>query len=504
MMKKKIFRIISCIITCCLTIFILCGLTDLLERKSSEQKYYDFFNQEQDFDVLFMGTSHVINAVFPMELWNDYGIVSYNFGGHANQMATTYWVMRNALEKTTPKVIVIDCYSIEGQYKTFEKFSYTHLSLDAFPLSITKIKAIWDLLDDPILEADTKMGKADESDEPRTKIGLLWDYSLYHYRWSEIFKDDFVPVVLHEKGAESRIGVVRGELNRISPDDKLAPGTTGDIYLRKAIEECQSRGIDVLLTYIPFPALEEDQRTANYIYDVAREYGVNYINFLDENLIDFQTDLVDEVSHLNPSGARKVTNYLGEYLANHYSVPDRRNDSVYSRWDIDYEEYVSLKDDNIKKSEDVYDYLMMLSGDDVQIAMDIRNKDIFKNAWADNLLANIGVDITQINDDTDFILVGNRGASAVVLDNYIEDGKSISTELGEVSIYRDTEGIHHDGEKGYFGLYLNGEENLIGNINDDTSLQINVFRNNELVDSVRFIYYVNPETLDLTTIAINR
>ena len=80
-MSKNLLRVVSCIVTLCVTIGLLCPLTDLMERKSSDQKYESFFQQEQDFDVLFMGTSHVINAIFPMELWNDYGVVSYNFGG---------------------------------------------------------------------------------------------------------------------------------------------------------------------------------------------------------------------------------------------------------------------------------------------------------------------------------------------------------------------------------------------------------------------------------------
>jgi hypothetical protein len=62
-----------------------------MERKASDFKYANFFEQDEDFDVLFFGTSHVINGIFPMELWNEYGIVSYNFGGHGNEIATSYW-----------------------------------------------------------------------------------------------------------------------------------------------------------------------------------------------------------------------------------------------------------------------------------------------------------------------------------------------------------------------------------------------------------------------------
>lgn len=161
----------------------------------------------------------------------------------------------------------------------FRHFSYVHLSLDTFPLSCNKIKAIWDLLDDPVLEQDIADGKARTSAEPRTKIGLLWDYSVYHSRWNEINQNDFEPASTYEKGAESRIGVRSTQLNRINKDEKILPGSTGDIYLRRMIEDCQDRGIEVVLTYLPFSAAPVQQMTANYIYDIAEEYNVGYINF---------------------------------------------------------------------------------------------------------------------------------------------------------------------------------------------------------------------------------
>lgn len=45
------------------------------------------------------------------------------------------------------------------------------------------------------------------------------------------------------------------------------------------IEDCQDRGIEVVLTYLPFSAAPVQQMTANYIYDIAEEYNVGYINF---------------------------------------------------------------------------------------------------------------------------------------------------------------------------------------------------------------------------------
>ena len=411
--------------------------------------------------------------MFPMRLWNEYGIVSYNFGGHDNRMPTTYWVMKNALEYTDPKVVVIDCAELSSEYKCSEAFSCVHLSLDAFPLNVTKVRAVWDLLDDPIYEEAIANGTASQSDEPRTKIGLLWDYSVYHSRWPEIGRSDFVPDITYEKGAESRIAVTRGQMEKIPSDQKMESGTTGDRYLRKMIEECQDRGIEVLLTYLPFLAVEHLQMEANHVYDLAEEYGVNYINFLDMDIVNFQTDLYDK-SHVNPSGARKITDYLGEYLISNYEIADQRQNEEYSFWYEDYNEYLALENRNITTCEDIEAYLMLLAEDNVDITID------------------------------DFIIIRNGGEEAVVINDLREHGKAAVTKLGEAQIFYDVDGGSHDGETGYFGLYLDGEELLQGNMNDGTSMLVNVKRNSVEVDTAKFVCVVDSESTGVITISVNR
>lgn len=417
-MKRTFRNIISCIMAICLTVSMLKYMTDLMERKASDEKYQDFFDQKEDFDVLFFGTSHVLNGVYPMELWNDYGMVSYNFGGHSNQIATTYWVMKNALDYTTPDLVVIDCTSIAANTKGTDIFSYLHLSLDAFPLSITKVRAVWDLLDDPGLDEMIRNGTARESDEPRTKIGLLWDYSVYHSRWNDIDEDDFEVSESREKGAESRIDVTPGALNKISPACKFEGDSVGIDYLYKTINECQSRGIEVLLIYLPFPADEGRQMEANRVYDIAAECKVNYINFLDMDIVDYKTDCYDADSHLNPSGARKVTEYLGRYITENYNIDDQRENEKYLSWFEDYEEYEELKRDNLQEEESLLNYLMLLYDEQVNVVIDIYNADILNDQTCLDVLANLGVDVKEVGTNTKSIIVQNGGESALVLDDF--------------------------------------------------------------------------------------
>ena len=398
-MKKRLVRIMGCIITVVLTVSLLGIMTNIVERKASYIKYVDFFEEKENFDVLFLGSSHVINGIYPMELWNDHGIVSYNCGGHSNQLGTSYWVMENLFDYTTPRVVVIDCLGLENNRKCSGAFSYLHMSLDAFPLTPTKVRAVWDLLDDPVVDEMIANGTV-EKGEPRTKMGLLWNYSVYHSRWNELTQRDFSPTPSKEKGAEFRIAVTNCEYNALDREQKIEGGTLAEQYLRKMIEECHSRGIEVLLINIPFPAKEEEYQAANYAYDIADEYGINYINFFDMAMIDGNTDFFDATGHMNPSGARKITGYLGDYLVQNYNLTDRRDDESYAGWNADYLEYTELKDENFRTQEDLASYFVLLYGDNVDASIEVSDISILQNENIAGLLANAGIEKGEIVIDT--------------------------------------------------------------------------------------------------------
>ena len=195
-------------------------LSWIVERKDSYRKYEPFYQQEENFDVLFIGQSHVLNGIFPMELWNEYGIVSYNMAGHGNRLATTYWVMKNALDYTQPKLIVVDCGMLAQEDKT-GLAEQVHLSLDHFPLSENKIAAIEDLFP-----------------EDDTKWDFLWKFSTYHNRWNTLTSEDYEPTLNIEKGAESRINVaIPAKTRYFESTFKTEGDTMGVQYLEKIIHD---------------------------------------------------------------------------------------------------------------------------------------------------------------------------------------------------------------------------------------------------------------------------
>ena len=76
---------------------------------------------------------------------------------------------------------------------------------------------------------------------------------------------------------------------------------------------------------------------------LAKKYEVPY---LDLNLelkqqINWKTDTVDGGKHLNDKGAEKVSVYMGNYMTEHFSLPDHRGESAYSSWNQDYQTYAN-------------------------------------------------------------------------------------------------------------------------------------------------------------------
>ena len=380
-----------------LLILVLSWISSVFERKAGDYKYRSFYEESDRIDVLLMGSSHIMNAVFPMELWHDHGITSYNFGGHNNYMPISYWTLKNALDYADPEVVVIDCYGLEHMEKVGDNPDFVHQSLDDVPFSINKVKAVVDLSNDPYgwgLSRREPGTQESISDRIETETSFLWDFSLYHERWREVDEYDFEPPASYEFGAESRILV--SEAGEIVPNagGRLDGETTGTEYLRKMIDECRDRGIEVVLVFLPFPVTEEETwDSVNTLHDLADECSVDLIDYQELGIVDFATDCYDKNSHMNPSGALKITNHLGTYLEG-LGVADHRGDEAYAYWDNEYELYDETKALRLGMTEDLNTHLMLLSDPEYEYDISVGDARIYEDPATLALMNNSGVAIS--------------------------------------------------------------------------------------------------------------
>lgn len=384
--KQKLFTLLKNIVFTAGMFLICLWLGFVFSRKEAYTRYSPFFEQKENYDVLFLGTSHVQFGVLPMELWDRYGMVSYNLSGNANQIATSYWVLENALDYTTPKLVVMDVSKI-GENVKVHSTEKLHDVLDCFPLTFTKLRTISDLF-----YPDAVDKKGNNIYDKRWEF--IWALQLYHNRWTELTKEDFKPEVSVEKGAARSTMIADSvEYQLIPQNDAMEENTVAQEYLCRMIEDCQKRGIEVLLIYIPFAAGDDLQRAANSVNEISEKYGVDYINFMyEENLINYLVDFKDSSltnGHLNLSGARKLTDYLGSYITEKYAIPDHRQDADFSEWHCDYALYREKLNERIKNQGSLDRYLIILTDKTLEVTISLRQDDILlKNEKYKQLIDN--------------------------------------------------------------------------------------------------------------------
>jgi len=380
MKRKHILRTLEALLFCIVLAVCVAAATNVLERKQSISRFKPFFDKAKEHEVLFVGDSHMVNAVFPMELWEKYGITAYNISSYGNTIPVSYWTLVNALDYASPKVVVVGIKDVDKNIKLTGSSSDAHTAFDCYPISRNKIRAIEDLMNDP--EAMDDVGNR--------YMDMKWEYYFtlgkYHSRWNELGESDFRIEPDEQKGGAMAIGVaVPQDYDLIDPDRAVDEYGWGFEYIRRIIEECQQREIEVLLTFLPFPSDADDQMAANTVSSIAEEYGVSFIDFVSlDQVVDYNTDCFDPSSHLNPSGAQKVTDYLGRYLIDHYDVEDRRGDARYSGWNEDYQAYLAYKASHIRVQDKLENLLMLLHDDSFSACIAVRPQ--AELYWNDQLL----------------------------------------------------------------------------------------------------------------------
>ncbi|MCR4808049.1 MAG: SGNH/GDSL hydrolase family protein [Lachnospiraceae bacterium] len=276
------------------------------------QEYYPVC---KDTDVIFVGSSTVHSGIDPRILKSEQGISAYLRANASQPMWITYYMIEDALRWHTPELVCIDTTFIKYGDDFVEEPS-TRKALDGMRMSPSKINAI-----------RASMG------EDEKMADYIMPLFRFHSRWKELTLDDFRYAYYNKPVT----------VNGFLPDEEVEPAVPGDLvytregdttlssrnveYLRKAIELCKSKGIQVMVFKTPAHSENWSRDYDDQINEIVKEYNLSYINFDDKNDeigLDYSTDTPDGGSHLNTSGAAKFTKYLGEYIRNNFTVSDRR------------------------------------------------------------------------------------------------------------------------------------------------------------------------------------
>ncbi len=299
----------------------------------------DYYKEEKNHDVIFIGDCEVYENFSPIELWEKYGINSYIRGSAQQLIWQSYYLLEETLKYEKPKVVVFNVLSMK--YDQPQKEAYNRMTLDGMKMSSPKLNSI----------------KASMLEDEKL-IEYLFPLLRYHSRWSELTKEDFQYLFQKDKlfhsGYYMRVDV-KPATN--TPKGKKLPnyqfGENSYYYLDRMVELCKKNNIELVLIKAPslYPYWYDEWEVQMEEY--SQKHGLKYINFLeltDEAGIDFNKDTYDAGLHLNVTGAEKLADYFGKILVDNYQLTDGRKDEKLNKiWQKKIDFYNLMKENQYKE-----------------------------------------------------------------------------------------------------------------------------------------------------------
>jgi hypothetical protein len=316
----------------------------------SPKKYYDdewpttatykgFYQMQKDtIDVLFLGSSHAASSFNPQEVYNSYGIKSYNIGCEGQSVLVSYYWLKEAIKYQSPKFVVFDTFMLfdhndDNPLNSSE--ACTRMAIDAMNMSTVKLNAANDIC---------------KYDNSQSFYSYIFKNIRFHSRWTMLKEQDFNYKNLEKhyelKGytvLTHRIGNPYYEPN--SESDYVSCGYEEmlplmEMYLDKIVDLCNENNISLILVKTPIYKWESERH--NTLERYASEKGIYFYDFNDIQVYEdsglvYLDDMSDNDGHSNIWGAQKMSTYIAGLLYNSFGLT---GGDGYEQW-MDTMEYYS-------------------------------------------------------------------------------------------------------------------------------------------------------------------
>ena len=280
----------------------------------------EYYKDDTPHQVLILGDCEAYENISTVKLWEMYGVTSY-IRGNANQLPSqSYFLLKEALKREKPEVILFSVSALQETGQTNE--AYNRMTLDGMRWSDLKVQAIL----------------ASAMPEEHF-IEYVFPILRFHDRWKELDDSDLKyyrggPLTTHN-GYYLRADVrPAGEFPSIRRlPDPMLPEASMD-YLDRIRELCEEQGIQLMLFKAPslYPVWHEEWD--RQIREYAERNGLTYSNCLEhseETGIDYAADTYDGGMHMNVYGAEKTAAYLGSILVCKYGLKSKKDDAQISQ-----------------------------------------------------------------------------------------------------------------------------------------------------------------------------
>ena len=377
---------------------------------SSYRQFYEM--ERESIDVLFLGSSVVVNAFIPQEIYNEYGIRSYNLGSEQQSIFLSYYWLREALRYQKPKVVVLDARFMmdmhpENAINTVE--GLTRKCLDPMKWSEVKREAVHKLC---------------ELDESQSELSYYLTNIRFHSRWTAIQEYDFNKEMVGPSKLKGFAPVLdKGQASYATFDEndltvsfEFAP--LMQEYLDKTVQLCKENDIHFVLVDLPGNLMSDGINNAHKAY--AQKEGIGYYNLcstLYYNQIGAVLPDENIIGHENIWGAIKTSKFLGKVLKEQYGL-EAIEDEQYESTKAYYEH--TIKNADLTRITTQAEYLQAIKDSDYAVffAAHGDSSAVFLSDDVQNGMKNLGLSCSFADNPT------NSYVAAVVGGDVIEEEAS--------------------------------------------------------------------------------
>ncbi len=317
-----------------------------------------FYAQEENsIDIMCIGTSATNRYFNPAKAYDDAGIAAFNLATMGLPMFLVPTIIEEVEKTQNPQLYIIELRNV---LKSKNEVTDAHIRrvTDSMKLSDNKTAAV------EKSKEYTEGATGELSNIDRGK----WEYYIpilkYHGKLAagSIRPYDLVPWKMKNaaKGfvrtGKTCVRVPQEEPVYSDRYAELAPEMEG--ALLEVLEVCDAMADekDVLFVLAPYSMEAGDQEKFNTAVRMVTERGYpvldcNQREVTDVMEIDWENDFYNS-KHVNYVGSEKYTEYVMEYITEHYDLPDRKGNEKYESWGEAYEKYCSYVMEGLHEPEE--------------------------------------------------------------------------------------------------------------------------------------------------------
>lgn len=330
MQWKKLIKGIAFII---LFAVLFTGASRVLTTPGDYRNYQwiaGFYEEPEDsLDAVYVSSSTAYAYWNSLVAWDQYGIAVYPYTSNSQHFITTEHLIKEVRKTQPDALFIVNTNSIDDKKMVVEEF---HHLLDYMPFSFNK------------LQLTGYLAKTAELDWEET-LELYVPLYRYHDRWSEVSSEDISYQIDGLKGTSTYNAYLKkavditNDYSYVEGQEKLAAHISDAAI--SLMDYCEKENVRVLFVTVPRVETEQRIRQLNELNAMLEERGFDTLNLL-KDPEPCSLDLVQDfynAGHTNVHGSVKYTQFLSEYLIEHYGFTNKHGDENYASWDAGYQKY---------------------------------------------------------------------------------------------------------------------------------------------------------------------